>query len=73
MRKWLDIILVPVLAVVACLGLALGLPWVTWVRFGVWLVVGLLIYFMYGRSHSVIQRRLRGERVQTTIPPRPAI
>ncbi len=64
--------LVPALAVLSCLGLALGLPWVTWVRFAVWLVIGLVIYFMYGRKHSVLQRRLRGETVQTSIPPGPA-
>ena len=26
----------------------LGLPWVTWVRFGLWLALGLAIYFWYG-------------------------
>jgi APA family basic amino acid/polyamine antiporter len=26
----------------------MGLPWITWVRFGLWLALGLLIYFMYG-------------------------
>ena len=28
----------------------------TWIRFGVWLVIGLIIYFAYGRTHSRLQR-----------------
>jgi basic amino acid/polyamine antiporter, APA family len=44
--------LVPILGIVSCLYLMLGLPWVTWIRFGGWLTVGLLIYIFYGRSRS---------------------
>ena len=29
-----------------------SLPVVTWIRFFVWLVIGLVIYFSYGRYHS---------------------
>jgi len=50
--------LVPVLSILACLGLMLGLPWITWLRFAIWLVVGLAIYFAYGRRNSVLQREL---------------
>jgi APA family basic amino acid/polyamine antiporter len=44
--------LVPILGVGSCLYLMLGLPWITWIRFGGWLIVGLLIYIFYGRSRS---------------------
>jgi APA family basic amino acid/polyamine antiporter len=47
----------PLLAVAACLFLAAGLPLITWVRFAVWLLVGLTIYFLYGRRRSVLGRR----------------
>jgi APA family basic amino acid/polyamine antiporter len=30
----------------------LNLPAETWVRFGIWMVVGLVVYFAYARRHS---------------------
>jgi basic amino acid/polyamine antiporter, APA family len=45
---------VPAFGVLASLFLILQLHWETWVRFGVWLVIGLVIYFAYGRRHSVL-------------------
>ncbi len=33
--------------------MTLFLPWDTWMRLVVWLVIGLFIYFMYGMRHSV--------------------
>lgn len=47
---------VPVLSVCASLWLMLNLPAETWVRFAVWLVIGFAVYFLYGRSHSVLGR-----------------
>jgi APA family basic amino acid/polyamine antiporter len=32
-----------------------GLPLVTWMRLVVWLVIGLIIYFSYGRNHSKLR------------------
>ncbi|GAA3826885.1 amino acid permease [Streptomyces chiangmaiensis] len=43
---------VPILSVCASLWLMLNLPAETWLRFAIWLVVGFLVYFLYGRSHS---------------------
>lgn len=40
--------------VLACGWLAQGLPLVTWIRFFLWLAVGLAIYFAYGRARSVL-------------------
>ena len=42
----------PVLGVISCLYLMLSLSAVTWVRFLVWLDLGILIYWFYGRTHS---------------------
>ncbi len=40
------------LGALASLFLMIGLPVDTWVRLGVWLVIGLAIYFLYSRKHS---------------------
>jgi APA family basic amino acid/polyamine antiporter len=42
----------PALGVVSCLYLMLSLSVVTWVRFLVWLDIGMAIYWLYGRTHS---------------------
>jgi APA family basic amino acid/polyamine antiporter len=44
--------LIPLLAMAACLGLMVFLPAVTWIRFVVWTVVGIAVYFIYGVKHS---------------------
>ncbi|MCW2642810.1 MAG: amino acid permease, partial [Dactylosporangium sp.] len=46
----------PALSVLACLCLMLNLPVQTWIRFVVWMVVGLAIYFLYGRRNSRLHR-----------------
>jgi APA family basic amino acid/polyamine antiporter len=49
--------LVPVLGIAMCVFLMAGLPWVTWVRFVLWLLAGLVVYFWYGRKHSRLVAR----------------
>jgi basic amino acid/polyamine antiporter, APA family len=49
---------VPILSVLASVWLMLNLQSATWVRFGIWLVVGLVVYFLYSVRHS----RLAGGR-----------
>ena len=50
---------VPILAALACIYLMFGLPWVTWVRFVVWLVIGGFIYYFYGARHSVLRQEAK--------------
>lgn len=52
--------LVATLSVLLCFYLMLNLIGETWVRFLVWMAIGLAVYFVYGRSHS---RLGRGETV----------
>jgi APA family basic amino acid/polyamine antiporter len=49
--------LVPLLGILACLYLILGLPPTAWIRFGVWLAVGLALYYLYGFRHSNLHRQ----------------
>ena len=42
----------PILGVILCFVLMLSLPLETWIRLFVWLVIGLTIYFLYGRHHT---------------------
>ena len=48
---------VPILSVLACLWLMINLTAMTWMRFLVWMALGVVVYFAYGRSHS-----LQGQR-----------
>jgi len=50
----------PLISIAACFYLMLQLPSVTWIRFGVWLVLGLVIYFAYGYKNSVLRNREAG-------------
>ncbi|HEX3760594.1 MAG TPA: amino acid permease [Kofleriaceae bacterium] len=47
----------PALAVISCGYLMTQLPVVTWIRFGVWLAIGLVLYFLYGYRHSRLRAR----------------
>jgi basic amino acid/polyamine antiporter, APA family len=42
----------PLISVVLCGGLMTGLTVITWIRFVLWLAIGLFIYFLYSRRHS---------------------
>lgn len=47
--------LVPILGALTALLQMLALPFDTWLRLIVWLLIGLIIYFTYGRQHSLVQ------------------
>jgi len=44
--------LVPILAILICGYMMISLPSDTWIRLIVWLAIGFLIYFLYGKAHS---------------------
>ena len=49
--------IIPVLGILSCLYLMLSLPVITWVRFLVWLDIGMIIYWFYGRLSSPLANR----------------
>ncbi len=48
----------PLLSIFFCVGLIVALPNVTHIRFIVWLVIGIIIYFCYGRKHSTLNNEV---------------
>ena len=52
---------VPIRGIAICLLLMFSLALENWVRLFVWLVIGLVIYFGYGRKHSVLAQRGQGD------------
>jgi basic amino acid/polyamine antiporter, APA family len=50
----------------ACIFVMKGLPAQAWVRFGIWLLLGLVVYFLYGYRHSRLRGRSGPSRPQQT-------
>ena len=50
----------PWVSAAACLWLMANLPTEAWLRFGIWMAIGVGMYFVYSRSHS---RMATGERM----------
>ncbi len=48
--------LLPILGIVSCGVLMVSLPLLTWLRFFIWLTIGLGIYFLYSRKRSALHR-----------------
>ncbi|RYF60616.1 MAG: amino acid transporter, partial [Cytophagaceae bacterium] len=46
---------VPILGILTCALMMLSLPADTWIRLVVWLAIGLVIYFTYGKKRSKLQ------------------
>src|SRR5207244_13471177 len=47
---------VPIMGALISLLMMAGLPGDTWLRLIIWLIIGMVIYFSYGRHHSRVQR-----------------
>jgi APA family basic amino acid/polyamine antiporter len=47
----------PVLSVLVCLLLMASLPRATWERLVIWMALGLVLYMLYGRTHSRLRQR----------------
>jgi APA family basic amino acid/polyamine antiporter len=47
---------VSILGAVICGAMIFGLGWLNWLRLGIWLAIGLVIYFSYGAKHAHVRR-----------------
>ena len=54
--------LVPILGVISNGYMMYKLGWVNWARLVIWLAIGLVVYFTYGRFHSRVQAELGAEK-----------
>lgn len=52
--------IIPVLGIASCLYLMFQLPLETWLRFGIWLALGLVVYFAYSRNNSELNKAISG-------------
>ncbi len=46
----------PLLGVASCVFLMTALPSITWIRFIVWFIIGMIVYFLYGINHSLLHK-----------------
>jgi len=53
--------LIPVLGLLCCLYMMCELGISNWIGFGIWLVIGLVIYFLYGYKHSKLNKGLKSQ------------
>ncbi|MEV5430294.1 amino acid permease [Streptomyces sp. NPDC052701] len=60
---------IPILSVGASLWLMLNLPAETWIRFAIWMAIGFVVYFLYGRGHSRLARRTETTPDEVVGPP----
>jgi APA family basic amino acid/polyamine antiporter len=49
---------VPVMGILTCVGMMVFLPLDTWLRLIIWMAIGMVIYFCYGRKNSRVRREL---------------
>lgn len=48
---------IPILGILSCAYLIFHLPWITMLRFIIWMITGIVIYWFYGRFNSELNRK----------------
>ena len=56
---------VPIMGILVSGLMMLSLPFDTWLRLIIWLIVGMFVYFFYGRHHSRVQAAINGVKPVT--------
>lgn len=63
---WKKLSLIPVLGVMCCTYLMTSLGWTNWLRFAIWLVAGLILYFAWGFWNSKLAKRDAADAMAST-------
>ncbi len=54
---------VPILGILVCVLMMASLPIESWERLGIWMLVGVIIYYLYGKKHSKIRKEYEAEQL----------
>ena len=57
--------LIPVLGILVCVLMMASLPIESWERLGIWMAIGVVIYFLYGHKHSLLRKEREAEKKQS--------
>lgn len=50
--------LIPILGIIVCVLMMASLPLESWERLGIWMLIGVAVYFLYGKKHSVLRKEI---------------
>ncbi len=53
--------LIPILGIIVCVLMMASLPIESWERLGIWMLIGIVIYFAYSKKHSLLRKEIEGE------------
>ena len=56
--------LIPILGIVVCIAMMASLPIESWERLAIWMFIGIVIYFLYGKRHSKIRAAVEAGKPQ---------
>lgn len=56
--------LIPILGIVVCLLMMASLPLVSWERLGLWMLLGVVVYFLYSKKHSVLRKEIESGKTE---------